>query len=135
MKYFENIPKITYDEIYTVRNIFTKIVVEYLNKDFINYYKIENFSRLENISFKLYGTVDYWWVLALINDIQDPIFDLPLDDETLRTIVAEYDGTATEKLEYYDQLIEEQDAKRIIKVIKKEYIGRLLVDITRSLSN
>lgn len=30
----------------------------------------------ELISYKFYGTVDYWWVLCFVNEIIDPISDI-----------------------------------------------------------
>ena len=30
-------------------------------------------SRLDNLSFRYYGVPDLWWVLALVNDVIDPM--------------------------------------------------------------
>lgn len=33
-------------------------------------------ARLDYISYKYYGTVDFWWLLAITNQISDPILEV-----------------------------------------------------------
>lgn len=42
------------------------------------YYRIiaEDILRPDKISFKNYGTSDFWWVICLINDLNNPFADL-----------------------------------------------------------
>jgi len=47
--------------------------------DFFVKYTVQNNITLEKISFDLYGTTDYWDILALINDI-DPLVSTPYDE-------------------------------------------------------
>lgn len=37
------------------------------------YYIFRQNDRLENVAYKYYGSVDYWWVLADINNIANPL--------------------------------------------------------------
>ena len=36
--------------------------------------------RPDMISFKNYGTVQYWWVILLVNGVGDPFYDLNVGD-------------------------------------------------------
>jgi len=42
------------------------------------YYRIEeeDFMRPDLISYKIYGSVRYWWVILLVNKVQDPYSEL-----------------------------------------------------------
>ena len=42
--------------------------------------EIDNNDTLEKISHRIYGTTDYWDILAVLNDIH-PLFGLPFYDE------------------------------------------------------
>jgi len=44
------------------------------------YYRIisPDFMRPDLISYKVYGTVDYWWVICLFNQIQNPFEELEM---------------------------------------------------------
>lgn len=44
-------------------------------------YKILNDDKLENVSYQLYGTSDYWDLLLMINDM-NPLFDMPYNDDS-----------------------------------------------------
>lgn len=41
---------------------------------------ISNVNRLDNIAAEYYGSPQYWWVLALVNDIFDPQVGLRIGD-------------------------------------------------------
>lgn len=60
--------------------------IEYYNKIKSNYilqkYSIEGSDRPETVSYKLYGTVDYAWILLLINDCVDPFNDWILSPQS-----------------------------------------------------
>lgn len=50
------------------------------------YYRVtgEDDMRPDNISNKVYGTVEFWWVILLVNDINNPFTDI--DPGTVLTI-------------------------------------------------
>lgn len=52
-------------------------------------YVVEENEFWENISWKLYGTVYYWWVLAFFNDIINPFESLYVG-QTLRVLNSTY---------------------------------------------
>ena len=43
-----------------------------------DYYRVtgEDDMRPDKISFKMYGTVEFWWVLMLVNGISNPLVDI-----------------------------------------------------------
>jgi hypothetical protein len=87
MFYFESLPTLSYNGT-ELRDIFKKITVEKnIPDDFITYYRIpDDNNSLTKISYKLYGTPDYWWILALLNEITDLYYDLPINNKILTNI-------------------------------------------------
>jgi hypothetical protein len=146
MNYFNSLPTISYEINGTptqMKNLFYYLNISSITDEILTIYRINGTKRLDQISYELYNTTDYWWILALINEIQDIIFDLPVTDEILRDItsslVAEkFTNIVTvEALDYYDIKLDEltidNDSKRIIKIIDKSYIGRVISEINKSL--
>ncbi len=152
MKHFENLPTITYsptnlETTVEMKNLFYTLDIIIQNNNFIELYVIEGVKRLDNISYELYDTTEHWWILAKINSINDIIFDLPLEEEVLRKIAEDRTLNIDEggfssledpdALDYYIEqfeiLVEENDNKRQINVIKPVYIGNVLTEIVKSL--
>lgn len=85
-----NCPTTTYsgntDTDITIVDISTNII-EYYNTIKSNYtlqkYSISGSDRPEIVSYKLYDTVDYAWVLLLVNDIVDPFNDWILSPQAV----------------------------------------------------
>lgn len=47
----------------------------------------------ESVSYKVYGTVDYYWVILLMNDVKDRYYDWPLNLQDFEAYVKEkYDN-------------------------------------------
>jgi len=44
----------------------------------VSYYRIEgsDLMRPDLISYKIYGTIAYWWLIMMINGIQNPLKDM-----------------------------------------------------------
>ena len=147
MKYFSNIPTFNYgasnaSDSALMKNIFYVIKFD-VSDSAIEYYTINGVKRLDQISFELYGSTDYWWLIASINNIQDIIFDLPLSEDYIiesskRKAKKYYDDISTgdglsKYLEIYDKYIEENDNKRSIKVISPSVLPDIITDIVKSL--
>ena len=50
----------------------------------------------ESVSYKVYGTVDYYWVILLMNDVKDRYYDWPLNLQDFEAYVKEkYDNPST----------------------------------------
>ena len=48
----------------------------------VSYYQLtaEDIGRMDLISFKVYQTVDYWWLLAYVNDVENIFTDMTVGD-------------------------------------------------------
>lgn len=46
------------------------------------YYRVkeEDIMRLDLVSYKVYKTVDYWWLIGVVNQIEDPFNDVQVGD-------------------------------------------------------
>lgn len=55
---------------YSIRNNVKDSIV------FFDTYIVESSDWWENISARIYGTVSYWWTIALVNDIINPFEEL-----------------------------------------------------------
>ena len=136
MEFFELLPTIIYDaEEFNIKNLFYRFdfLVPIPDKYMYNYTLVDG-EDLETVAFKIYDDPLLWWLLALINNITDIIFDLPLTTEIIQHIArdqSEVEGVLDLELfsENYDILEEENDQKRIIKVLKTEYLKEVLVNI------
>jgi len=93
--YFSYFPKILYD---VEGNGNPKVVTDILrrvksrdgtNEDFsaLSEYNVANGETPETVSYKLYGTVDYYWIILLVNNIKDRYYDWPLNEQQFETYV------------------------------------------------
>jgi len=152
LQYFSNLPTLEYtissiSSTAKMKNIFFHLNIILDDNEFIDIYRIDGIKRLDTISFELYNKTDYWWILALLNKIDDIIFDLPISEEILYLIAKDRTkkiygddvnlNTNTEAMNYYisqvEILILENDNKRIIKVINPLYIGTVLSEVIKSI--
>ena len=94
-KYFNTFPRLLYDIDNTkngklVIDIFRRIKVrENIRDNAALYakYDIQNGDTPETISYKHFGSVDYFWIICMMNDITDRFYDWPLDDMAFETYV------------------------------------------------
>jgi len=116
--YFRNIPKIKYDIFGTEPNTYTNVtnITKRLRfkpkviEDITEYYtyRVKDGDRPDIISYQKYGTVGYAYLLMLINDIQDPLFDWPLSTQQFEQYIANKYGSvesAQTTTKYYYQTI------------------------------
>ena len=71
-RYLRNLKVLFYNDGTQAPTTFDK--VKFISDDIESYYTVppnEN-NRLDIISYKLYGKVDYWWVLAAANNMETP---------------------------------------------------------------
>ena len=156
--YFDNIPKIQYDGV-LVADITKKIqfVKDLLSDDsFWFEYDLQQNELPEHIAHNYYGTSTYHWILLIINECYDPIYDWFLSDSELASFVSKKYGanggivthhwvlddivytsnpggfaTIVTNAEYEEEL---NDAKRTIKIVYPEYIDQVLEEY-RKLTN
>lgn len=138
MKIQDLIPNVEYsNNQYKFKNIFHKFNLRTDIEDkFLQIYNISDGESLEDISFVMYDDPIYYWIIIIINNINDPIYDLPLPEDTIQEIARNnsiVDGEVDIALysTNYDDLTEENDSKRNIKVLKREYLSKFLTEMIR----
>lgn len=108
IRYFSNFPIITYSlnssttGVTDLRtNIFRRVAFRdniITNAKLFYPYTIKDGDLPEIIADKLYGSVDYYWVVTLFNKITDPVLDWPKSYGAFQSfIVSKYGSIATAK--------------------------------------
>jgi len=121
-----------------VKNLFEQYkILDAYKRDFSTFttYKIQPNELLENISFKFYDAIEYWWLIALFNNIRNPFFDMPLTEEQIIEYSKELE-TAEGKYpqNVYYKLIEfENEKRREIHIPKKEAIADIVWDYRQAI--
>lgn len=69
-----NIDGVNYAELDFLWNTLSNFKLKYPP----SYYRViaTDIKRLDLISFKVYDTVEFWWVIALVNNIDNPLIDM-----------------------------------------------------------
>ena len=139
--YFSSIPNVDYDingtepnQFRSVTNIMQRIrfkpsVLENIT-DYYPYYVREG-ERPDIVSFNTYGTVAYSYLILLVNDIVDPLFDWPLPSRQFENYIIEQYGSvsaAQSTNKYYYQVVRAEVAKTGISERVREY--KIIVDQT-----
>ena len=101
MEYFKHFPDTNYTfdgkTLYRAKDILRRVAFkEEIKKgrDLFTEYRIKDGDRLDTIADEVYGRPDFAWVLALYNDIIDPLSDLNYDSDALDNhIEKKYEGT------------------------------------------
>ena len=122
--YFRNIPKVGYDIYGTepnkyrnVTNIMKRISFKpSIIEDISDYYpyRVKDGERLDILSFQKYGTVAYAYLIMLINDIYDPLFDWPLSSQQFEKYLTNKYGRVSAAMgttKYYYQIIRAEVAR------------------------
>ena len=117
-EFFQHYPQISYDisgtkpaKVKTVINLMEKAKLKMMVKDdIISYfpYSIMEGERPDHVSVKTYGNVKYTWLIFLINDITDPIYDWPLATREFGAYIKnKYGSLATAKntIHHYEQIL------------------------------
>ena len=117
-EFFQHYPQISYNisgtkpaKLKTVINLMEKAKLKGLvADDIVAYfpYSIMEGERPDHVSKKVYGNVKYTWLIFLINDISDPIYDWPLGTREFGAYVKNKYGslaTAKSSIHQYEQIL------------------------------
>ena len=140
-EFFQHYPQINYDitgikpiKTKTVINIMVKAKIKnILQDDIVNYfpYSIPESERPDITAFKVYGDVKYTWLIFLINEIHDPLFDWPLNSREFGSYVKNKYGTlaaAKNTIHHYEQIVRTRvEATGTTEAIPE---ARIEVDVT-----
>jgi hypothetical protein len=119
-------------------------------------YIIQDGEYLETLAYLVYGNVEYYWIIAYMNNIVDPIYDWVLSQKELQTYVThkygvgendtihhwELDGDTVDSatlgavaITNFQQEEIENEKNRTIKMIDPRYLPLLLNDVENILEN
>ena len=117
-EFFQHYPQISYDisgtkpaKVKTVINLMEKAKLKgMVQDDIVSYfpYSIMEGERPDHVSVKTYGNVKYTWLIFLINDITDPIYDWPLGTREFGAYVKNKYGSlaiAKSSIHQYEQIL------------------------------
>jgi hypothetical protein len=98
-KYFENFPIVEYNgkvmRDITRRNQLVKTLTT--NPMLFLPYTVKQNERAEDIAQFYYGSVDYSWLVYMANQIVDPYYEWPMDEETFNNyLIAKYEELSGE---------------------------------------
>jgi hypothetical protein len=100
-KYFETFPKLLYDinndkNVKLVTDIFRRIKIRESLKDnaaLYSTYDVVSGEKPEDVSYKHFGTTDYFWIIMITNDITDRYYGWPLNEQDFETYITQkYDN-------------------------------------------
>jgi hypothetical protein len=116
--FFVNYPQISYNisgtkpaKVKTVINLMERAKIKNIVlDDVISYfpYSIKENYRPDHVSNEVYGDVKYTWLIFLINDITDPIYEWPLGSREFEAYIKDKYGTliiAKNTIHHYEQII------------------------------
>ena len=122
--YFRNIPKVKYDingaepnKYLNVTNIMKRISFKpSVIEDITDYYpyRVKDGERPDIISHQKYGSVAYAYLIMLVNDIYDPLFDWPLSSQQFEKYLVNKYGSVSSSMgttKYYYQIIRAEVAR------------------------
>ena len=101
MEYFKHFPDINYTfdgkTLFRAKDILRRVAFKEeirVGRDLFTEYRVQDGDRLDTIADEVYGRPDFAWVLALYNNIIDPLTDLGYDANSLDEYVdKKYEGT------------------------------------------
>lgn len=134
IEYFDYLDTIVLNNV-SIKDIYQRLnfIYEQLNanEDLLLEYRLKDYERPEDLAFRYYGDKRYYWILLLVNGMQDYFYDWLLTYEDLKALSTKYwsegitlgcaDVNAI--LEY---LVEKNEEKRIIKFLNPKYFGDFL---------
>lgn len=139
MKYFKLLPTVTIDQ-YKFKNVFQKLFLTEIKEDQLLMYRINENERIEDLAYRFYRSTEYWWVIAIINNIRDIIFDFPLSEDAIQSMAREKAMindvlNNTLFIQEYDKLQAENDAKRSIRLVKPSHLPIVIKEVLRAMKS
>jgi len=95
INYFKNFPVVQYDK-NALRNIILKAKIgKDLIQSYDSYYPytIKAGETPTSLAYDYYGSVEYVWLIFLVNDMVDPYYDFPMDDDIFNQYIKKKYGS------------------------------------------
>ena len=109
-------------------NIEDKLLVDYTIKDG---------ESPEILSYNLYGTVEYWWINMVLNNIMDRFYEWPMENNVLRDYYQYLvdNSLLLDTTANYNALDTTNNAKRSIQVLDPKYLQEFLYQLENDLNS
>lgn len=125
----------------TIKNLFeqstfTKDFKEADGFSFSNYL-VEEEELIEDVSLNFYGSIDYWWIIAIFNDITNPMNQWPISERELQYISAELQSKENKYSAetYYNLLFDMNERKRNIRILRPDHLLDVIKDLREFITN
>ena len=110
-RYFEQFPLMIYDikgnnNYKLVPDIFRRVKTKNKIKNnitLLDVYDVEDGERPEHVAYKLYGESEYFWVVCMMNNIENPYYDWPLSNLQFENYVKDK-YTNPEDIHHYEKI-------------------------------
>jgi len=107
MKFFEHFPQVVYNSEVATNIMCRGKVLEMVKKNVVVYYPytIKDGDRPDLLATRYYGNPKYTWMLFFANDIVDPLYDWPLNDNDFTNYIVEKYGSyqkAAQEIHHYE---------------------------------
>jgi len=89
MGYFEHFERVKYNNVDTV-NIMNSVIARYKpfrSTSLFYFYTLLDGEKVEDVSYKIYETIQYWWIILAINNIIDPYHDWMMGSQELESFM------------------------------------------------
>jgi len=143
INYFDILGNVTINNIQLV-DIFDRIRIKNnlkYEKDLFDNVQFNDGDTLETFTFELYEDKNLYWVVAITNNIKDYMYDLPLLEIELREYhtkeverINSEEGSSMSEAEentLWSEMVVENDGKRILRVLKRTYLGEFLSEVNK----
>lgn len=86
MAYFNRLPTVKYNNRDSI-DLHRKLVLSKpINRDWFTSYDLQDGETLHDVSYNLYNTTDYWWIISLINNYDSVHYDMFIKDDSLQNL-------------------------------------------------
>lgn len=115
----------------TVKNLFTKyeIVADFKkNIDLIVYHDVKEGETIEQVSFVNYETTEYWWLVAIFNEITNPFLQWPLNQQQLNSAVdlLYNEEGIYNRMTYFNMLFEKNELRRQLIIPRPFVVNEII---------
>lgn len=99
-RYFETLPVVAYNNRYVKNLIARSKFFKQAKKIRTLYYDytIKDGERPDVVAYNYYGNSEYYWVIFLVNDIVDPYYDWPMDQNTFEAFLKKKYGSVEQAM-------------------------------------
>lgn len=111
MQYFQTLPKVRYTDKNNVSTIYTNlmarasIINSMLDSATLFYdYEVQDGDTPEIVAYKYYGDINRFWIILYSNQINDPLWDWPLNSKNFTEFVDAKYGNNKDDIHHYEKI-------------------------------